>query len=191
MDSHSFFVIILDVDLPPNFKEVIPMKLNLTALPKGISSFADEGHINLPDEAIKWEQIPLMKGFVDRQNDRFIIRANVSAAIVLSCSRCLDHHVVQLRDELALVVLSSFGNGPEPLEDDTIVHYPQDDVLDLAEPVYRLLLLNIPMKSLCNEGCKGICTKCGANLNKQICSCLHDEVDPRWEALKTLKSTVS
>ena len=90
------------------------MKLNLTALPKGISSFADEGHIELPEEAIKWHEVPRIKGFIDMQNDRFIIRANVTAAIVLSCSRCLDHHIVPLKDELTLVVLSSYGNGPEP-----------------------------------------------------------------------------
>jgi uncharacterized protein len=165
------------------------MKLNLTALPKGISSFADEGHVELPEEAIRWHQAPQIKGFVDRQNDRFIIRANVSAALVLYCSRCLDEHVVPLKDELTLVVLSDYGSGSDSFEDDSIIHYPQDDVLKLDDPIYRLIILNLPMKSLCSEECKGICTKCGVNLNRQICTCLHDDVDPRWEKLRTLKPT--
>jgi uncharacterized protein len=46
------------------------------------------------------------------------------------------------------------------------------------------ILLNLPMKQVCEEACKGLCPKCGSNRNMEDCSCIEDTTDPRMEALK-------
>ena len=46
--------------------------------------------------------------------------------------------------------------------------------LDIDKDVREEMLLNFPMKVLCSEDCKGICSGCGANLNNQKCSCAKD-----------------
>ncbi len=48
------------------------------------------------------------------------------------------------------------------------------------------VLLHIPMKHLCREDCKGICQKCGKNLNEGDCGCSLKEIDPRLQALADL-----
>lgn len=58
--------------------------------------------------------------------------------------------------------------------------------LDLDELVTSDILLELPSKHLCSEDCKGLCPKCGANLNKGGCSCDLQEIDPRLEALRSL-----
>ena len=58
--------------------------------------------------------------------------------------------------------------------------------LDLDELVTSDILLELPWKHLCSDDCKGICPKCGANLNKTVCKCDLQEIDPRLEALKSL-----
>jgi len=61
-----------------------------------------------------------------------------------------------------------------------------DYILDLDELVTSDILLELPSKHLCSEECKGVCPKCGANLNKTVCKCDLKEIDPRLEALKSL-----
>ena len=61
-----------------------------------------------------------------------------------------------------------------------------DYILDLDELVTSDILLELPSKHLCSEDCKGVCPKCGANLNKFACKCDLQEIDPRLEALKSL-----
>lgn len=61
-----------------------------------------------------------------------------------------------------------------------------DFTLDLDEPVTTDILLELPSKHLCKDDCKGLCPKCGKNLNIGECSCDKREIDPRLEALKSL-----
>ena len=58
-------------------------------------------------------------------------------------------------------------------------------VVDLDELVNEEVSLSLPNKILCKEDCKGLCPKCGANLNVKQCNCKKD-VDPRMAALLQL-----
>ncbi|MCI8418733.1 MAG: DUF177 domain-containing protein [Lachnospiraceae bacterium] len=63
--------------------------------------------------------------------------------------------------------------------------------LDVDELVYSEILLNWPMKTLCSEACKGICKRCGANLNHGPCGCDTVELDPRMAAIREIFHTVN
>ena len=58
--------------------------------------------------------------------------------------------------------------------------------LDLADFVTNEIRLGIPMKVLCREDCKGLCPKCGHDLNEGPCGCDLREEDPRLEVLRSL-----
>ncbi|MCD7905534.1 MAG: DUF177 domain-containing protein [Clostridiales bacterium] len=58
--------------------------------------------------------------------------------------------------------------------------------MDLEPLVYAELLLNFPMKNLCREDCKGLCIKCGHNLNEGDCGCDRFIGNPEFEKLKFL-----
>ena len=58
--------------------------------------------------------------------------------------------------------------------------------LDLDELVYSEVVVSVPMKHLCKEDCKGICEKCGKNLNEGECGGPKREIDPRLSALADL-----
>ncbi|MFH1756381.1 MAG: DUF177 domain-containing protein [Candidatus Latescibacterota bacterium] len=53
--------------------------------------------------------------------------------------------------------------------------------------IYENLIINIPIRILCDEGCKGLCPDCGADLNSNPCSCIRT-TESRWDALKSLKN---
>jgi uncharacterized protein len=59
--------------------------------------------------------------------------------------------------------------------------------LDVDEIVKEQILLAVPTRMLCREDCKGICPECGIDRNTGECSCVADNIDPRWAALKNLK----
>jgi len=61
-----------------------------------------------------------------------------------------------------------------------------DFTLDLDETVITDILLELPSKYLCSEECRGLCPKCGRNLNLGDCGCDCRELDPRLEALRDL-----
>ena len=58
--------------------------------------------------------------------------------------------------------------------------------IDLAEIAREQILLDLPQQFFCKDDCKGLCEKCGTNLNLKDCDCEDDEIDPRWAALKNL-----
>jgi uncharacterized protein len=58
--------------------------------------------------------------------------------------------------------------------------------LDLSFPAWEALILEIPMKPVCRDECRGLCPVCGADLNEKTCGCEAREADPRLLSLKKL-----
>ena len=59
----------------------------------------------------------------------------------------------------------------------------EDRMLELDEPLLEALILDFPTKNLCSEDCKGLCQRCGKDLNEGPCSCEKKEIDPRLAGL--------
>jgi len=72
----------------------------------------------------------------------------------------------------------------EPSEEELIV--VSGYTLDLTEPIISSILLSLPMKTICDEDCKGICPNCGRDLNEGQCNCEDKNIDPRLAKLKEL-----
>ncbi len=60
-------------------------------------------------------------------------------------------------------------------------------VINLQPIVREQVLLSLPMNAVCKEDCRGLCTKCGQNLNEKECGCDTSFVDPRLAVLKDIK----
>ena len=71
---------------------------------------------------------------------------------------------------------------------ETEIGYYQGDSLALEDVLREQVLLSLPVKTLCEPECKGLCPRCGANRNNQPCSCEVGPSDPRWTALAGLRS---
>lgn len=67
-------------------------------------------------------------------------------------------------------------------EDEFIIM--QDFAIDLDDIVRQALILELPTRYLCDEDCKGLCAKCGCDLNHKQCACEGVERDARWDVLK-------
>ncbi len=97
------------------------------------------------------------------------------------CDRCAEDFERQYSFDLNRIVVQRLENEND--SDDYIV--VENNVLDLDDLVYQEIQLFLPQKILCKEDCKGLCPKCGKNLNSGDCDCKAD-VDPRMAALLQL-----
>jgi uncharacterized protein len=83
------------------------------------------------------------------------------------------------------------GGADKAREDETevddYVYIPVgEQQLSLDQYLFENLIVNIPMRIVCSEDCRGLCPKCGVNLNEESCNC-PPAVDSRWEGLAALK----
>ena len=119
------------------------------------------------------------------------VSGTVSAALEVDCTRCL----LPVEQELSFDFTAAYVPAEELVKegeaelaaDDLDVDALDGNELNLREVVREQILLNVPDQIFCREDCKGLCHKCGANLNLIDCSCKEAEIDPRWAALKNLK----
>jgi uncharacterized protein len=75
----------------------------------------------------------------------------------------------------------------EVTEDDLDTSVYRDDQIDLNELLREQFYLELPMKPLCGDECRGLCPQCGTNLNTATCSCAAQQVDPRLAPLRQFK----
>ncbi|MGZ7094338.1 MAG: YceD family protein, partial [Candidatus Angelobacter sp.] len=68
------------------------------------------------------------------------------------------------------------------------IGYYQGEGLLLEDVLREQVLLALPLKVTCRADCKGLCPHCGKNLNHEQCSCSTELEDPRWAALKDVRS---
>lgn len=117
------------------------------------------------------------------------LSGEIKTKIEIDCDRCLEpiESPVSIDMDLEFVGLRDFAKDAnlEVASDDLKVDLAEDTI-DLAEIAREQILLDLPQQFFCSEGCKGLCAKCGANLNLTDCNCIEQEIDPRWAALKNL-----
>lgn len=128
------------------------------------------------------------------QGDDVFARGTITGWLAVACGRCLNPARVELADDIAVTYLprervpdDSSDDEVELTEDDVDVYPYDDDEIDLEPLLREQLILAVPYVPLCAEDCKGLCSRCGADLNKTPCDCDTHVVDPRLASLKDIK----
>lgn len=101
-----------------------------------------------------------------------------------NCDRCLKP-----MKEIVDSSLEAYSLQEDLYDDDSSSQFFQveNDEVYMDDLIISQVITSVPLKSLCKEDCKGLCPKCGADLNVEVCSCNQEEqVDPRFEKLLNL-----
>lgn len=115
-----------------------------------------------------------------------VVRGTVSGVLRRECRRCLAAVEADLDEEVTMV----FADEPEDgaAGEDDVRSLPRTGgALDLREALREEVLLAIDPYVICDAECRGLCPRCGKDLNEGPCDCADDEPDPRWDALRSLK----
>ncbi len=111
-----------------------------------------------------------------------MMKGAISTCLHAVCDRCACAFERQVEMPLDVVLVTELAD--EENEDEWV--FPlEGDSADLEDIVRTVFVLNMDTKLLCKEDCKGLCFRCGKNLNDGPCSC-QKELDPRFAALKQL-----
>ncbi len=113
--------------------------------------------------------------------DKFLIEGETEVTLEIPCDRCLEPVSVKIPLTIYRECVKD-SVEEETEEEHLIVGYN----LDAEQLIYCEILVNWPMKTLCTEACKGICKKCGTNLNHSSCTCDTVELDPRMAKIRDI-----
>lgn len=173
------------------------MKINVTNIPEeglNVPFSKDENWSRqiFAEKENLWLPLGSVEGSVTlkRIRETLYLEGDIRTEAETDCSRCLE------AARLPISAAFKYILTPAPLEhqeeqelgaeDLDFVSY-QDDLVDLDPLIIEQILLQIPMKVLCQEDCRGLCPHCGINLNKSNCQCHDERIDSRLAILKKMK----
>ncbi|HJU65825.1 MAG TPA: DUF177 domain-containing protein [Gemmatimonadaceae bacterium] len=143
------------------------------------------------DDALWQEGDPLPIGAVKAMGrlskagaGRFYWSGHIEGTARVDCRRCLGTAEVTIEDDVHFIFAEA---NDEDADDPDVFHLPaRAQSVDLRPAIREHWVLSVPSFALCREECKGLCPRCGADLNDGPCDCA-PEIDGRWESLRTIR----
>jgi len=112
---------------------------------------------------------------VSKTGDSIWLRGPVRTKLFLTCARCLEGFAfgVESRLNVELMPKEAEPHAPEvELHNDEMdIYFYEGDEIDIDPYIFEEIMLNLPIKALCSDACKGMCPSCGKNLNIEACRC--------------------
>ena len=166
------------------------MIIKITNLPVGIHCLSFEKTVKELQLGEPFVDKLILDCSLDKSNHQIVANCNLTISAELNCDRCLTDFVRIIKSKFTVIYLTK---KDEINEDDDNVKYlsPAADKIDLTQDVLDYAYLSLPMKKICNDECKGLCTKCGINLNQSKCNCSEEVINPVWDKLLNLKDKLN
>lgn len=127
---------------------------------------------------------------VRRMRENVFIEGTVATTGEMPCCRCLETAHLEIRAPFKYTFAPSPAETGEEMElsaEDLDFAFYEGEIIDLDSVILEQILLQIPIKPLCTELCRGLCPHCGVNLNTASCNCQGQVFDERLAALKKFK----
>ncbi len=139
----------------------------------------ESDNLSLNGQDIVFETPFYLKGAVKNIAGVLYMDLSADVSFKTQCARCLDsvsvHHTFEVNEVFSKT---------EVLDSEDEITVIDSGNIEMEEVVIKAFIGTIPINYLCSDDCKGLCKHCGCNLNKEICSCEDDNIDPRLAVLK-------
>lgn len=173
------------------------LKINVVTIPEeGLNFVFSEGG-QWFSERLKKEEIADfdiekadVKCLITKISDTVFIKGTLSATVNTNCSRCLEEAKLPVSSEFAYTLVPQEPQNKEEWElnkEELEISFYHGDFIDLTAIICEQIILQIPIKPLCGDECKGLCPQCGTNLNCDKCDCPRGCIDSRMAVLKDFK----
>lgn len=115
------------------------------------------------------------------------LEADGAVTVAIPCDKCLKDvpttFTIHLEEELDMK-----ASKEDRIKDLDEINYVTGCSLDVEQLVHNEILIHWPLRVLCKENCRGICPKCGMNLNEGTCDCDQFVPDPRMAVISDIFS---
>jgi uncharacterized protein len=130
-----------------------------------------------------------------RIGDLVEIDGDIETSVRLPCSRCLQPIETPLNSSFALTYMQQTADVMEDTEsqevelstEDMGIVYFQGEKINLKDAIQEQVVMEFPLRPLCKLDCKGLCPKCGADMNDDPCDCEQMPSSGKFAVLKNLK----
>ncbi|MDP4121119.1 MAG: DUF177 domain-containing protein [Bacillota bacterium] len=162
------------------------MNIDISGIAKLYGTFLDVHfseeieNLNYSEQKIEFTSPVNVSGIITNLGQIFIFEGSVHTSFKTICDRCLEEY----QSDLDFNISEKFANEQQNNMDDINVFH--GDTIDLKDAILSNIILNLPLRFVCSENCKGLCSVCGNNKNIKKCDCKEDNIDPRLEKLKSL-----
>lgn len=112
-----------------------------------------------------------------------VVRGRLTGTVAMSCRRCLAPVDARVEEDVTFVYREEAGGA----EAESYALPERGNELDVGEAVREHVVLAVPRYVECSPSCRGLCPRCGTNLNEGSCECEVEEEDERWAPLRRLK----
>jgi uncharacterized protein len=138
--------------------------------------------------------------------DDYFVSGTATGRMKVECGRCLKEYEEVLKAEIYAPFIpkeawqeaetrkkaQEVHDGKEEsgmgTDGESDVYYYHGDGLELYTLLRDQLLLSMPLKQVCSKECKGLCQRCGIDLNVKSCNCPEKDADNRFAVLEQLKN---
>jgi uncharacterized protein len=123
--------------------------------------------------------------------DSIKLTGHLRGALQLVCSRCLQDFILELDETIELTLLRYLSvDAPHEIDlrpEDLDTEFFDGVTIDVDLIVAEQIFLALPQKPLCKTNCEGICSGCGADLNREACRCEKIDRSSAFDALRSVK----
>lgn len=169
------------------------MRIELEKLDGSKGAFAhvyQPDDLNPIDERLRLTEPAAVTGKIRLAGNEVFVNGRIDTRAQVECDRCLQPVELPVNADFALEYMSGSdyesSEAAELTEAELSVSVFDGEAIDVDEVVKEQILLAVPTRMLCREDCKGICPECGIDRNSGDCTCVTNDIDPRWAALKNL-----
>lgn len=123
-----------------------------------------------------------------------LIDGSADCVVRIPCSRCLEPFDFNIETDFSVTAVPEIrsvrdtdsADGIELTGEDMDVIAYSGDSIDLADEIAQQVIMTLPFKPLCRDTCKGLCNRCGVDLNNTPCTCTSQDESNPFAVLQTL-----
>tara|TARA_Y100001960_G_scaffold332845_1_gene435136 strand:+ start:1305 stop:1832 length:528 start_codon:yes stop_codon:yes gene_type:complete len=152
-----------------------------------VSSLNIEDYIRVGDKDL----FVVGRGEFLRTDKGIWVNARIDTEIEIECGRCLNKFPFGINFDVEEEVFPSSGFTSESVlekeEQVGISLIDANNMLDISNMVVQYIDISMPITVKCDVQCKGLCVRCGINLNSNSCKCQTDSINDGWNILSTTR----
>ncbi len=156
----------------------------------GLSNGFHEYHFSVEPSVIgldaNFHRVVKVNAQLEKTSHQIYLKTDIETLGRFRCDRCLDEFESPIKGTFNMCYMYNALETENFSSEEIQVIRPDTVSIELTEDIRQIIMLSVPLKLLCVEDCKGLCTHCGTNKNHELCSCKEEVSDPRWQGLHEL-----
>lgn len=156
--------------------------LNSDGRTEKVNALIELGDVSFGGNDLHFTEPVSLSGTVKNECGEIILNLEAVSNFETLCARCGEKFKLRFSYDIS----EKFVKNSVPYDANVL----NGGEIDLKDVVLQHLYMNLPISFICKDDCKGLCQKCGQNLNEGECSCDKGDIDPRMAALLKFKNDI-